>query len=327
MEEMDKLAKSQTEEATVRTAAAYLQSLPDDYMMCGPPEESEQRVWNHLTYYLNADLPADTSAYLRLLQALYELTRSSRPFMVFRLKECGWGDDDDFAIIDLLRDNASDFVSLAGQYQTDLKNLMLWLCKPKSHAELRKHALSFLEESAQGESWKVDYALDALADQADDVDEDDARTVYIPKYTEYASIVVPICKFILEYIDFDHGKGLPIRVCKRPECGKFFVPQRTGRKFYCSDDCRAVDHQKDKSKLEQADYMYVHRLEKLTDKKLLEIKLRQSEVRNRLEKIEQRWSWAKEKVGGLRVESKNHAKRASLSKKSFVDAAVRPGTK
>jgi hypothetical protein len=301
MRKKDKLPKLQTEEA-LRRAEDTLKNLSDKYEMCGPREGSEQQAWNHLTYYLNADLPADTSAYLRLLQALYELTRSSRPFMVFRLKECGWGDDDDFAIIDLLRDNASDFVSLAGQYQTDLKNLMLWLCKPKSHAELRKHALGFLEENAQGESWKVFYALDgAAAAEANAFDEDNGRgTVYFPKYTEYASIMVPICKFVLEYIDCDHGKGLPIRVCKRPGCGKFFMPQRTGRKVYCFDKCRSLDHQNDKSKEEKADDAYVRRLKQLTAGPLRR-KLNLPKVENRLKEIESRRPQMKKTIGKLRA--------------------------
>src|SRR5271156_4143983 len=113
MENMDNLAKSQTEEETLRTAAAYLQSLPDNYVMCGPPEGSEQRVWNHLTYYLNADLQADTSAYLKLLQILHELTRGIH-FFAFKLEGCESGDDQIFELPELLRDQASDFVSLAG---------------------------------------------------------------------------------------------------------------------------------------------------------------------------------------------------------------------
>src|SRR5271168_603092 len=101
----DKLPKLQTEEA-LRRAEDTLKSLPDKYKMWGGPKGQEQRVWNHLVYYLNADLPADTLGYLNLLQILNELTRRN-PFLHFMLKGCG-----SVTLFELTRFQAVDFVSV-----------------------------------------------------------------------------------------------------------------------------------------------------------------------------------------------------------------------
>jgi hypothetical protein len=299
MRKKDKLPKLQTAEEALRRAEAALQDRPLEFRMWGGSKGQDQRVWNHLIYYLNADLPADTAAYLRLLQILNELTCMD-PTLVFMLKECGRGDDDGIRLWELSEHQASNFVSLAGRYQPDLKNLILWLCKPKSHPELRERGLRFLDKGAHGESWKVDYDVDPITDDESPFDEDkEPPEVYFVKQTKYASIVVPICKFIFGYVD-GLAKGLPIRVCKRLGCGKFFMPQRTGRKIYCSDDCRVLDHQNDKSKDEKADDAYVRRLKQLTAGRLRR-KLNLPKVENRLKEIESRRPQMKETIGDLRA--------------------------
>ena len=67
----------------------------------------------------------------------------------------------------------------------------------------------------------------------------------------------PICKFILEYVDDPREKDLPIQICKRPGCGKFILPDRVGRKEFCSSLCGSRLAQEKKPQELKADYASV----------------------------------------------------------------------
>jgi CGNR zinc finger len=68
-----------------------------------------------------------------------------------------------------------------------------------------------------------------------------------------------ICKFVFEFAN-DPPKFLPIRVCKRPGCDRFIVPERIGRKEYCSPKCGSRDHRP--AAEENKDYIWLYRLTK-----------------------------------------------------------------
>jgi hypothetical protein len=100
-------------------------------------------------------------------------------------------------------------------------------------------ALRLLEFGARGESWNIDLSENPLDKPGrGDFDEEKERPVlYFVKEVKHASIAGPICKFIFDYVDDQRKKDLPIRICKRPGCGKFILPERVGRKEFCSSLC------------------------------------------------------------------------------------------
>src|ERR1700676_3405595 len=109
--------------------------------------------------------------------------------------------------------------------------------------------------------------------------------------------MAPICKFIFEKIDPPPAEGLPIRICRRPKCGKFYVRERNPKQF-CSASCRAQVHQ---SKSQRLAHKYVCRLEKIDDLGLLRLKFRSPALQTRLASIESQWpDWAIEKIERIR---------------------------
>jgi hypothetical protein len=95
-------------------------------------------------------------------------------------------------------------------------------------------------------------SIDANASFKADADE--------PLITEWPepceSVVAPVCKFILDQIERHDIGGeelsdvIPIGLCERPECDRFFVIKRTGRRRFCSPTCRSGANQ-DKMTLEE----------------------------------------------------------------------------
>jgi hypothetical protein len=234
--------------------------------------------------YLNADLSADAKAYATFLKILYELTRAPE-LTEFRLTEFG-KDDDFFYLSELSSARKADLIRLAVYYQRPLKEVFLWLCGPKSHPELRLKALRFLELNAHGEDWHIDYDEDPIADVGY-FDEERGPFLYFVKQVKFASAMSPICKFILEYAD-DPPKPLPIRICKRSGCNKLLLPERIGRKEYCSPRCCALDHRP--TPKENKDYMWLYRLNKIkSDGTLRKILKADPEAVKRLDQVESRW--------------------------------------
>lgn len=263
-----------------------------------PAAARETRIWNRIIDYVNADLSADTEVYVNLLKVIRELTPGSTEF----------GGSQEFSgikfyISDLANSSLKkDFRSLAVHYQQPLRNLLLWLCRPKSHVELREDALRLLEFGAHGESWSIDLSENPLDKPGwGDFDEEKERPVlYFVKEVKYASIAGPICKFIFDYVDDQRKKDLPVRICKRSGCGKFILPERIGRKEFCSSLCGSKVAQANKPQQLKAAYAWVHRLGK-EPKAPLKLKLQKIRVKIRLREIETRWPVLREKVQGIRA--------------------------
>lgn len=258
----------------------------------------ERRVWMGIVRYVNADLLTDAKAYASLLKFLYELTPTPE-LTEFKLAEFG-KDDDFFYLSELSGTRKSDLISLAVHYQKALKDLLLWLCRPKAHPELRIGALKFLEDSTHGEDWHIDYNEDPVRGLGD-FDQDKGPFLYFVKEVRFASIMSPVCKFIFEFVD-DPPKPLPIRICKRAGCDRLMLPERMGRKEYCSPKCCALDHRP--TAQENNDYMWVYRLNKTKSDGALRRKLKQNpDAVKRLRHIETRWKAQPkftEKIEGIR---------------------------
>lgn len=237
-----------------------------------------------LVRYLNADLSVDVKAYAAFLQILYELTPAPE-LTEFRLTELGESDDF-FYLSELSGARKDNLIQLAVHYQKPLREAFLWLCSPRSHPELRLHALRFLEVNAHGEDWHIDYDEDPIADLGD-FDQQKGPFLYFVKQVKFDSVMGPICKFILEYVD-DPPKPLPIRICKRSGCNKLLLPQRMGRKEYCSPRCCALDHRPPAK--ENKDYMWLYRLNKIKSDGTLRKRLKDdSSAKRRLDLVESRW--------------------------------------
>jgi hypothetical protein len=272
-------------EASLRQIDTLLQKICQQEEHRRPSDaRRERRVWLGLVRYLNADLSSDAKAYAAFLRVLYELTPAPE-LTEFGLTEFGKGDDF-FRLSELSGARKTDLISLAVHYRQLLAELLLWLCRPKWHPELRLKALRFLEVNAHGEDWHIDYDEDPIAGLGS-FDEENGPFLYFVKEVKFASVMSPICKFLLEYVD-DPPKPLPIRTCKRSGCTNLLLPERIGRKEYCSPRCCALDHRP--TAKENKDYMWLYRLSKIKSGGTLRKRLKADpDTIKRLDQIGSRW--------------------------------------
>jgi hypothetical protein len=98
---------------------------------------------------------------------------------------------------------------------------------------------------------------------AEGEDADEPLLIEWPEPCE--SVIAPVCKFILEQIERHDIGGEPLRdvipigLCKRSGCDRFFVSERTGRGRFCSDKCRAGAYQEKLTKEQRAARMRKYR--------------------------------------------------------------------
>lgn len=244
----------------------------------------ERRVWLDIVRYANADLSTDAKGYGSFLRALYELTPAP-DLTEFRLAEFGQAEDF-FYLSELGGARKGEMIALAVHHQASLRKLLLWLCRSKSHPELRLEALRFLEVNAHGEDWHIDYREDPIADSRE-LGEGRCPFLYFIRKVRFASIMSPICKFVFEFAN-DPPKFLPIRVCKRPGCDRFIVPERIGRKEYCSPQCCSRNHRP--AAEENKDYIWLYRLSKIKSDGTLRKTLKESPTTmKRLRELGIRW--------------------------------------
>ncbi len=84
------------------------------------------------------------------------------------------------------------------------------------------------------------------------------RLVALPD--RWGNAVDPFCAFLVEQSLGKQSKELPVKVCARRACGRFFLPARNTGKF-CSDSCRATDFW---TAPKRREYMRTYRLGKLS---------------------------------------------------------------
>jgi hypothetical protein len=215
--------------------------------------------------------------------------------------------------------NIFAFTVLTNQYQPQLRRFLIWLCEPQTHPELRIEAVDFLAKHARGVDVSLEYS---------EVNFDENSSYYCASYytkaVQYQSVMSPICKFIFDRIERYHEwldripgkkikryranedeiareKAIPIRLCEKPGCGKFMLPQRTGRKRFCSQQC-CGDSQPGRIGEENKDYMWVYRLEKRSPA-VLRSKLKPPASKRRLARIEKMWPDLASRVKTLRKQA------------------------
>jgi hypothetical protein len=126
--------------------------------------------------------------------------------------------------------------------------------------------------------------------------------IYVPA-REYQDLADPICDFLMseylralnKYIDRYSSRRdkkpapiVPIFVC--PRCNKLVMPERTGRKQYCSEctDLARAQKYREKAPAEEGrDYQWLYRLRGL-EPNLRRIRLRSPKGRERLQEIKAR---------------------------------------
>jgi hypothetical protein len=207
------------------------------------------------------------------------------------------------------------FPLLCTKYQPDLKRLLTWLCAPQQHKDLSSEAITFLGNQARGVDTRPDFS---------DANFDENTRGHCPFYywktVQYQSLMSPICQFIFDRIERyqdwldriprypdeklkdddenEREKAVPIRMCERPGCGKFLVPQRVGRKRFCSKTCLVLANP-GRTVGENRDYMWLYRLEQ-EPLAVLRAKLKLPTRRHRLAKIESDWPDLADRIKKLR---------------------------
>jgi hypothetical protein len=207
----------------------------------------------------------------------------------------------------------------AAEYRPSIDALLRWLCSAKSEErdKLDGQVLSFLREHTQhiggmrlkevfynpADVEKLNYTpaeLEHLKEVHDRywADWKNSPLGILTPSKEYYDIADPICDFVLSEYQKSRNREqsrkdkkpvpvVPIFVCPNPACKKLVMPERTGRKKYCSDcsdHARAEKYRKKASPNENRDYQWLYRL-KHTESTLRKVRLRDPKVRGRLKEI------------------------------------------
>jgi len=146
---------------------------------------------------------------------------------------------------------------LEGRYRADIRRVLTWLSAPDRYSELAARASQFLSIYA------ARVRMNISANGGYKADADDPLILAWPNSCE--SVMAPVCKFILEQIErHDIGEEalsdvIPIGLCGRSGCGRFFLIERAGRGRFCSDKCRAGAYQDKLTKEQKAARMRKYR--------------------------------------------------------------------
>jgi hypothetical protein len=147
--------------------------------------------------------------------------------------------------------------SLADRYRSKIRQVLTWLSDPQQHRDLAVHAADFLR--IHGTNIRMHLEANPRYDEGED------RTLVSEWPDHIGSVVSGVCRFILDHIERHDDEGerlrdaMPIGLCEKPGCGKFFVIQRVGRGRFCSSLCRSKDNQAHMTKKEKAERMRRYR--------------------------------------------------------------------
>jgi hypothetical protein len=201
-------------------------------------EQWSWRIWESLAHYANAQDDRSTR------------TPKEREFQALLSNCINWigGEKEDIAECGDMKDG-TPFNDLAIRHHADIRRVLTWLSGPDQHKELAARAARFLGMFGTG----IRMAISANPTFVG-ADADEPLLMEWPDPCE--SVIAPVCKFIIDQIERHDIGGetlrgvIPIGLCKRPRCGRFFVIERAGRGRFCSSKCRVGDYQ-DKLTLEQ----------------------------------------------------------------------------
>lgn len=126
--------------------------------------------------------------------------------------------------------------------------------------------VSFLEKHAALSIKSRLYLLDSSQTE---------RELVLRAHGGWKNAVDPFCAFLLEQSLGKPFRELPVKLCTRPMCGRFFLPGKNTGKF-CTGSCRARNFWTPKKR---SDYMRIYRLRNLSPgarRKKLRDKLRRN---------------------------------------------------
>jgi hypothetical protein len=254
--------------------------------------DNARNIWRGLVRYANADLINDK----RAVQAVKQLVSLCLPW---QLRNCGLQNFQDLKDEQERTSQPLDqaLQRLAIQYQPTVRHILFWLTEPHSAVVTLCGAgfsrpVEYLDHEAHRVQWKLQEAA---------VNFDKTSPHYLPYYFTrsvfYESIMAALAAFLIGQLD--SGEPAPIRVCRRPTCGNFILPERVTRKLFCSALCGALYHQEGKTREEKRDRMWLYRLESESLTSFL-TKLQRPEVKKRLRQIEEDWPDLMSKIKALR---------------------------
>lgn len=187
-------------------------------------------AWQALVRYANTgDAAALNTAYDRCAPSLFKTHRK-----VFRMRA------------DLIIESNKQFIepmeTAAPKYHSMLRSVLTWLAVPDIDPELAQRSGDFVWYESQKIRWMRPSAYPRRANDAE-------PRFFIPTLMGPGSAMSPICQFLLDRIralqedNMSLEQAIPIQVCERDGCGNFVLPERHGRKRFCSDRCRALSFQ------------------------------------------------------------------------------------
>jgi hypothetical protein len=255
--------------------------------------ESSKQVWRGIVSFANADAksPAYDEAWDRLATTLAN-------YMPFVDKPSLYDPDQD--------------------YQSKLRKMLSWLCAEnpsledttESIAVIREHIRNidrlvwFDSEHRDDPSRPILFAIKGEVippdRYPDPYPEPHCRMWQLHLTRRCDDCFDMLCDFIVsehtKYHDRENRRArkerfsplVPIRRCDRLGCPNFTVVRRTDRKAFCSPNCCAKQHQREKPQEEKSDAQFLWRLSK-ADRPVLRAQLRKPEIRSRLEAIQTKW--------------------------------------
>lgn len=188
--------------------------------------------------YTNADSlaseqPSFVEDFLALRQACIQYIEPSMRMGAARVSDAFAEKADDKRIWETSIQDA------ARKHQADMKLVLHWLAEPRNcDWKTAEAAFRFLEKEVASITWDRLFSFQFHPECRD-------VAFWIDAPTRYGRPMSPICEFIWRQMArYRNANGelkalVPIGVCGRPSCGRFFIIERIGRGSYCSGICRA----------------------------------------------------------------------------------------
>jgi len=155
-----------------------------------------------------------------------------------------------------MKDGAT-LADLEVRYRAEIERVFAWIAAPDRHRESAAKAADFLGRHGAG------IRMDISANWSFKPGTDEPLVMQWPDACE--SVVSPVCRFILDQIERHDVGGeelsdvIPVGICSRRGCDRFFMVERAGRGRFCSDACRARAYQDGLTKNEKAAKMRKYR--------------------------------------------------------------------
>lgn len=272
-----------------------------------------KRIWRGLVVYANANLQSDSGTLAVLADTILECMPWSTKTATFEY------------VAELARSYKTEptgrtadwFREKAIGYQPEIRRLLSWLCDPKQGKDCRPAAFDFLTTHMEHIGFtRADPAFDPTRPESTRYWKSDGepKDDFPHRTLRYEDLADPICDFILNeherYHDEEYERArkskftgiAPIRFCDRPACDNLFMPERLGRKKYCSDVCRASRDQEERPDFKRC-YQCLYRLEGLKKSgkmAVLRKRLKKPTTEKNLHELETRWPEYAERVRKIR---------------------------